>query len=129
MKAHYRTANGRLTFEVQGETVKNVFREISLVQEVFDAESECGCCKGKDIRFQSRQVDDYDFYELSCGNVECRARFAFGQAKKGGGLFPKRKDEDGKWLPNHGWSKYEPKKSGRAVGSASGGYTDDDIPY
>ncbi len=114
MKAHYKTANGRITFEVQGEAVKDVFRQIALIQEVFDVESACGLCQSKDIRCQARQVDDYDFYELVCN--ACHARFSFGQAKKGGGLFPKRKDEAGKWLPNHGWSKYEPKTASAPAG-------------
>jgi hypothetical protein len=128
VKAIYKTSNGRLAFEIQGETVKNVFREISLIQEVFDAESECGCCKSKDIRCQSRQVEDYDFYELSCNS--CHARFQFGQAKKGGGLFPKRKDEDGNALPNRGWSKYQPQnvKNGKAHVSDAH-MRDEDVPY
>lgn len=125
MKAQYKTASGRLMFEVTGETAKAVFREIALIQEVFDAERVCGCCKGTDIRFLARQVDDYDFYELACEAQGCRARFSFGQAKKGGALFPKRKDEDGNWLPNNGWSKYEAKTT-TATGNAakSGPYED-----
>ncbi len=118
MKANYKTANGRLMFEVTGETAKALFREIAQIQEVFDAEKSCGCCNGTDLRFLSRQVDDFDFYELACGNQECRARFSFGQAKKGGALFPKRKDEDGSYLPNRGWSKYEGGKA--QTGPANG---------
>lgn len=118
MKAQYKTTNGRLMFEVQGESAKDVFRELASIQEVFDSEQSCGCCGGKDLRFLARKVDDYDFYELSCSNSECRARFAFGQAKKGGALFPKRKDEDGNWLPNRGWSKYEKPGEAKAVGGA-----------
>lgn len=113
MKANYKTGNGRLMFEVNGETAKDIFRQISQVQEVFDAETQCGCCGDKNLKFLARQVDDFDFYELACSSIGCRARFAFGQAKKGGALFPKRKDEDGNWLPNNGWSKYEPKNGGR----------------
>jgi hypothetical protein len=29
--------------------------------------------------------------------------------KKGGGLFPKRKDKDGNWLPDRGWVKWNSK--------------------
>ena len=123
MKAHYRTANGRITFEVQAETVKALFKEIAGIQEVFDADTDCGCCKSSAIHFQARQVDNYDFYELVC--LDCRARFQFGQAKKGGALFPKRKDEDGKLLPNRGWSKFVPK--GEAA--AAPGYRDDEEPW
>lgn len=106
MKAHYKTANGRLTFEVQGESAKELFSQVATLQEVFEAESVCGVCQGQDLRFQMREVDDFKFYELVCRKPGCFARFSFGQAKKGGGLFPKRKDSDGNWLPNHGWEKY-----------------------
>jgi hypothetical protein len=97
-----------MTFEVEGEDAKAIFRELSSIQEVFDSEKQCGVCHGTEIRFLARQVDDYQFYELACQTQGCRARFSFGQARKGGALFPKRKDEDGRWLDNGGWSKYEP---------------------
>lgn len=108
MKAHYRTANGRLTFELQAEDTKGLFRQISEVQEVYDAESACGLCGCTSIRYLARKVEDYDFYELACTNIDCRATFEFGQKKKGGALFPKRKDDDGRFLPNGGWSRYIP---------------------
>lgn len=106
MKARYTTENGRITFEVEGETTKAIFAQMASIQEVFDAEHTCGMCDSADIRLLARKVDDYDFYELACQSPNCRARFEFGQAKKGGALFPKRKDEDGKWLNNRGWSRY-----------------------
>lgn len=115
MKAHLNVAGGALTFELSGETTKDLFEQISAVQEIFEAEKSCGCCHSEDLRFLARQVDDFKFYEIACQNPQCRARFAFGQAKKGGGLFPKRKGEDGEWLPNRGWSKFQPK--GEAVGN------------
>ena len=34
--------------------------------------------------------------------MDCGAKLAFGSMKKGGGLFPKRKDGD-TWLPDNGW--------------------------
>jgi hypothetical protein len=105
VKANYKTANGRLTFEVSGETVKDIFMQVALVQEVFDADQECGCCKSKNLRFQFRQVESFKFYELACG--DCRARMSFGQSKDQVHLFPKRKGEDGRWLENRGW-KYQP---------------------
>lgn len=118
MNANYKTAafGGRLTFQVQGETAKDIFRQLSQVQEVFDAEISCGCCGKVNVRLLARQVDEYDFYELAC--LDCHARFAFGQSKKGGALFPKRKDEDGNYLPNRGWAKYEPKGKDEKAGSA-----------
>ncbi len=114
MKGTYITTSGRLTVEVQGETVKALFKEVSLVQDAFDCASNCGLCNSENLRYQARQVDDYDFYELACR--DCFARLSFGQAKKGGGLFPRRKDEAGNWLPNHGWSKFEKSSNGQATG-------------
>jgi hypothetical protein len=114
-------------FEVTGETASALFREIASIQEVFDAEKTCGCCNGTDLRFIVRTVDENDYYEISCGNQDCRARFAFGQNKKGGGLFPKRKDKENKWLPNRGWGKYVPKATD-AENSGDGQYHEDDAP-
>ncbi len=114
MKAVFKPS-AQLAFEVQAEDVKTIFREIAQIQEVFDAERSCGVCNGTDIRFLARKVDDYDFYELACQSSSCRARFAFGQAKKGGALFPKRKDEDGSYLPNRGWAKWEKPGDGHAA--------------
>jgi len=114
MKAHYRAAGGRLTFEVQGETPKELFAQIAALQDVFDAENVCGICGSSEIRFQHRHVEDFDYYELQCMAGECRGRFQFGQHKKGGGLFPKRKDDDGHFLPNRGWARYIPPGPARA---------------
>lgn len=108
MKAHYKTHDSRIVVEVTGEAAKDLFKGIAQVQEIFDAASACGVCNCEDLKFQYRLVDDFEFYELACKNVECRARLQFGQHKKGGTLFPKRQDDDGKWLPHAGWSRYVP---------------------
>jgi hypothetical protein len=97
MKAHFYSKNRQIAVEVEGN-LKEVFKQIATAQEVFDAESSCGCCNSTNIRFQHRNVDKNDFYEMVC--VDCNARFQFGQAKEGGTLFPKRKE--GK----RGWDKY-----------------------
>ncbi len=104
MKAHYKA--GRVTFELEAASAKGLFTAIAAVQEVFDAEHHCGMCQSEEIRFAVREVDDFDFYELHC--VACRARFRFGQSKDKVSLFPKRRDDDGKPLPNGGWSRWEP---------------------
>ncbi len=113
MIARYRTKNGQITFELNGQDAKDVFRQLASVQEVFDVEHKCGMCNSQDIRFLARKVDKFDFYELECR--ECRARFAFGQSLDKVSLFPKRKDEDGKWLQNGGWSRYEPQSTAEPV--------------
>lgn len=96
----------QLAFEVTGEDTKALFRQIADLQEVFAAEARCGACGSEAFAYVHRQVDDFHYYELRCR--DCKAAFRFGQAKKGGALFPKRKDEDGRELPRGGWSRYEP---------------------
>jgi hypothetical protein len=105
MKAQYTSGNG-LVFDLEAEAARDVFSQVASIQELFEAEQECGMCKSREIRFSHRIVDDNSYYELVCRG--CRAHFRFGQKKKGGELFPKRKDEDGHWLPNGGWSRYTP---------------------
>ncbi len=105
IKAHYKTMSGRVTVEVSGDSIKDVYRDLAMVQEVLDAESKCGCCNSDQIGFGHRIVDDNQFFELRCR--ACTAQFSFGQTKKGERLFPKRKDKDGNTLPNGGWSVWQ----------------------
>lgn len=57
--------------------------------------------------------EENDYYEMVCvdrDNLACHfARRKFGVNKKGGGLFPKNKDDDGNWRP---WAKYN-KETGK----------------
>lgn len=102
MKVTY-TANDKLSFELEGSGQKEIFKELALIQEIF-SEEKCGLCQSSNIKFVVRSVEGNDYYELRC--VDCGAVLGFGQHKKGGTLFPKRKDDDGNWLPNKGWHKY-----------------------
>ena len=102
MRLTYTTRNGRIKVEIDGESQKDLFESLSK----FD-ESSCGKCGSENLRFVVRNVEDNLYYELRC--LDCGARLAFGANKKGGGLFPKRKDNDGKWLPDGGWVKWNPK--------------------
>jgi len=106
MKVNYQTRNGRLSVELSGDDQKSIFSEIAKFQEVFE-ESVCGKCGSDNVRFVVRAVDDNEYYELRC--ADCGARLSFGVNKKGGTLFPKRKDGDGNWLPDRGWVKWNPK--------------------
>lgn len=106
MDLQYRTRNGRLALKVEANSHKDLFRAVATVQEVFEAETHCGCCSSDLVRFQVRTVDTFEFYELACG--ACDARFEFGQHKNGQTLFPKRRDEDGNPLPNRGWKVWKP---------------------
>lgn len=103
MKLKY-SVNDRLEFEVEGAGQKEIFKELATIQEIF-GEDNCGLCKSKNLRYLVRNVDGNDFFELRCN--DCSAILAFGQHKKGGTLFPKRKDNEDKWLPNRGWHKWQ----------------------
>ena len=104
MKVTYKISD-KLTFETDGVGQKEIFEELSSIGEVF-GESTCGKCGDTNLRFQVRTVDDNKYYELKC--LKCGAILAFGAHKKGGTLFPKRKDGDGNYLDNKGWVKWVP---------------------
>ena len=102
MKAHFKTPTGRLVFELSADTVKEIFKQAAQVEDVF-CEPCCAVCDSA-YRFVVRTIDDNDFYELQCLNPACRAKLEFGQNKKGGGLFPRRKEGT-----KAGWFRFIPK--------------------
>jgi hypothetical protein len=112
MDIQYRSASGRIFIKVDGQTPKEVFERLAVAQEIFDGDDKCGCCGKTNIRFRVRHVSKgsktFDYFEIAC--QDCYARLQFGQSTDTVSLFPKRKDEAGNWLPNHGWSKYQPKE-------------------
>ena len=105
MRLSYTTKNNRLQVEIEGESQRDLFNELNKFQEVFENDV-CGKCQGEDIQYVVRTVDDNQYYELKCKS--CGAKLAFGSHKKGGGLFPKRKEVD-TWLPDGGWMKWNAK--------------------
>jgi len=105
MKINYTGNNGRVTVELEGDTQVEIFAQLASFQEVFD-ETECGKCGSENLRFQVRNIEDNLYYELKC--MDCGARLSFGALKKGGGLFPRRKDKEGSWLSDRGWVKWNP---------------------
>jgi len=106
MKLKYKVSD-KLEFELDVPGQKEVFKEIATLQEIF-GEEKCGACGKDSVRFVVRNVDDNDYYEQRCNN--CKSILSFGQHKKGGTLFPKRKDENGNYLPNNGWHKWVKEK-------------------
>lgn len=104
MKARYK-ANDKLEFELEGAGQKELFKELATIQEIF-GEEKCGHCGKPNIRYLVRNVEDNNYYELKC--QDCGAVLSFGQHKKGGTLFPKRKDDEGNYIPNKGWYKWFP---------------------
>ena len=104
MQAQYVTFEGRLTFTFEaGADIKEVLQQLSPVMEVFSNDT-CGSCECKDIRPVVRYVGEYTYYEFRCR--ACGHALQLGQ-RKDGGLFPKRKDADGGWLVDNGWTKWE----------------------
>lgn len=112
MKVLYK-ASDKLTFELEGSGQKEIFKELAVIQEIF-AEEKCGLCSSSNLKFIVRNVEGNDYYELRCS--ECGAILAFGQHKKGGTLFPKRKDDNGTILPNKGWHKWSKEHSDHKAG-------------
>tara|TARA_Y100000296_G_scaffold84163_1_gene116797 strand:- start:2182 stop:2511 length:330 start_codon:yes stop_codon:yes gene_type:complete len=104
MKVSYQVTS--LSVEFEADTIKEIFFQLATFQEVF-GESACGKCKSENLRFVVRENEGNAYYEIRCR--DCGAKLAFGAHKKGGGLFPRRKDAEGNWLPNSGWQKWNPK--------------------
>ena len=63
MKVTYKTRNGKLSVELEGDSQRDIFAEISKFQEVFE-EDTCGKCGSDNIKFVVRNVDDNLYYEL-----------------------------------------------------------------
>jgi hypothetical protein len=108
MELTYRTRDGRFEFKVEGKEQTDLFEQLAQFMEVF--ENTTCTRKGKtsdNTRFLVREDDEKNkYYEIVCQDQDPElrnAKLAFGCHKKGGTLFPKRKDKDGKWLPNNGW--------------------------
>ena len=108
MKLNYTTKNGRISVELEGKTQTEIFEQLAEFQEVFES-TECvvGEKRSDDVRFVVRtDKDENKYYELRCIDKDKDLQYrklAFGQNKKGGTLFPKRKDAEGNYLKNSGW--------------------------
>lgn len=104
--------NEKFELHLEGNQ-KEIFADLHSFQEVFEHD-RCGKCKknnkpGKNIRFVTRQAVDgkktFDYYELRCS--DCGAKFKFGILNDGSdNLFPKTKDDEGNFLPDGGWLKW-----------------------
>lgn len=85
----------------EAESQTDAFRQWAAASEVFGG-TTCGAC-GEDATPRVRTVEGNHFHELKC---LCGAVRAFGVNRTGGGLFPKRKDAEGRWLPDDGWVRW-----------------------
>ena len=108
MKLIYTTPSGGMSVEVEGNH-KEIFEQLNEFHEVFEADDCCPLCSSASPKFRVRTVEDNQFYELVCRNPQCRAKLSFGCHKKGDTVFPKRKNEDGTYMENRGWSRWEGK--------------------
>lgn len=108
MKLLYTTRNGRMQVELEGKSQADIFEQLATFQEVFE-NTECvrNGKKSDNVKFVVREdAEENKYYELVCQDSDPELRYAklaFGQHKKGGSLFPRRKDKDNKYLPNNGW--------------------------
>jgi hypothetical protein len=71
-------------------------------------EELCGKCKSKNVYNIIRtDKNDNKYHEMKC--KDCYAKLPFGVNKVGGGLYAKRRDEDGGIRGSSGWVVYNPK--------------------
>lgn len=103
MKVVYQV--GSTTVEVEGKDAKECFTQLSAALEVF-RHTQCGACGSTEVVPQVRERDGNHYYELRC--TACRAELGFGQKKADGSLYPRRKDKNGQWLDNNGWTRWQP---------------------
>jgi hypothetical protein len=99
----------------------DVSQDVDLLEALSDLQQRdvfvdrtCGKCGGKDIVPRVRtDKDDNKYYELVClsqleegSPKQCYAKLSFGQNKKGGTVFVRRKDKEDNWLPDNGWTRW-----------------------
>lgn len=95
----------------QIKTDSELFEKLSELENTDVLKTEaCGKCGCNETFNVTRENEGNKYYELRC--PKCYAKLAFGSHKKGGGLFAKRKDAEGKYKENNGWVKYN-KDSGK----------------
>lgn len=72
------------TIEIDCDSVKDVFREVGGISEIFN-EEKCGLCGNTAIMPKTRSVEKnkkvYEYFEMGCTNSKCRARLSYGSDK------------------------------------------------
>lgn len=99
--------NDNLWVTVNAGDQKDLWQQLSSLSEVF-GNNQCGKCNNSQLKYIVREVDGNEYYELIC--TKCRAKLSFGQHKQGKSLFPKRKDDEGNYLPDGGWLRWDREK-------------------
>jgi late competence protein required for DNA uptake (superfamily II DNA/RNA helicase) len=90
-----------LIFDVEAETIKQLFRNIAEIQEVFEGDKTCGRCGNDHIQLRVRNPKEFEFFELVC--MTCNSTLELGETKDKKSLFPRRKDKQDKILSHRGW--------------------------
>lgn len=129
MKAEVKV-NNRTIITVEGETQKDLFREMASACEVF-GEKRCGLCGCEDIipvwrtvtQLKGKKTETFEYPEYHCTKHDCRARLTLSFNMEGGTMFPNRKllengkpatgddREKGKFGKHNGWTKYRGEKA------------------
>ena len=97
----------------------DVSKDTELFQALSDLSNEdviktpvCGKCGCEVVQYVVRvDKDENKYYEQRCSNTQCRSKLAFGANKKGGGLFSKKKNEDGTYKGKGGWTTWNKEKN------------------
>jgi hypothetical protein len=130
MKAKWKNNKGNVEVELEANSASDLVKKIALLEKLQPSMSEaedvnlfealssahnndvlkdeaCGKCKSTGTYHVVRtDKDDNKYYELRC--PDCYAKLPFGANKKGGGLFAKRRDDNG-IRGSNGWVIYNPK--------------------
>lgn len=110
-------------FECDATNHEDAIKTLSMWGEML-TEPDCGRCGCKDLIPKHRRAQQYDYYHLECRNPECGAQLAFGQLREGGGVFPKRKDQNDNWLPHRGWYHWKERQQQRQQQSSQDTYSE-----
>jgi len=144
MKLEYTTRDGRMTVTLEGSTQKDVWRELSRFQEVFENDAEANI-DGKtlvadDVRFRVRKGQYTDekgkdktaeYFEKVVGSGPLKwYKKQFGILDDGtDGLFPKWQVPDGHKAGLNGWSKFVKDSSNQSNETKAKTEVEGDVPF
>ena len=110
MLVRYQTPGSPLSFEFEAVTTGDITDQLSKLGNVFGADNNCGMCESPEIRWVVQENTSakgtFTFHEKRC---QCGARLRYGVRQADGELFPRKKDQNGSYIPNGGWEKYQPR--------------------
>lgn len=101
MKVTYQVTP-RLTFEVEGDHQKDVFKKLAQIDAIFGI-NMCPMTKSTNLKFVVKEVDGNEYYEIH-DRDNPGVMMQFGQHKTGNTMFPRKNKESG-----HVWFKWSGK--------------------